>query len=265
MIAQLKQQVTAEQLFILVNCGAPVFLKISLQTEAESEQSVAMRVSDQIKYRVVPLLIVAVVVAWGVFSIFKAPEPEPVQEEVASSSAPIISEPSAVIAPLAGAEQDLSPAHIEGENWFVRCDPAPENAAGSAEGLDQTVPVAYPAHCEVYSRLNHADSGMRIVELAVGTPIGEERFARGALILPLGIYLPDGVTLQIDEGQAFRADIRSCTKGGCVAQVAFNQALLDMLARGQILSIHMKTPEGQKMQVKMPLTGFAPRWAEISR
>lgn len=235
-----------------------------------------MKLSNEMKYKYLPLMVTVLLIIWGAFYIFQRPVPE--VEGVAGSG--LSSEggagesetgyPPAQNGMNRPSDQD---AASSGMAWFVRCNAveggdvsAAENEAVNIQDIDgeaQGVPAQRSAQCEMFQRLNYAETGIRLVEFAIGAPQGEGNISRGVIILPLGIYLPDGVLLQIDDGQSFKAAIRSCTKNGCVSYINLNQDLLMMMAAGEFLTLHLKADDGQSIQVKMSLKGFAEKLTKI--
>lgn len=135
-------------------------------------------------------------------------------------------------------------------SWSVRCDAQRE---GDQKG-----------HCEVFQRLIVQETGQRVVEFAIGFPQDKDN-ARGVMILPLGISLPEGAQMKIDDGQVFKFNMRYCTVDGCVAFLNMNKVLLDKLRNGKEATITFKTINGQGMDVRMSLSGFTKSLEEASK
>jgi invasion protein IalB len=82
---------------------------------------------------------------------------------------------------------------------------------------------------------------------AAGNPVVEVSFldlpAEGALaavaniVTPLETFLPKRVALAVDGGAPLVFEFSFCTATGCVAQVGFDQAELEMLRKGQAASV----------------------------
>lgn len=220
-----------------------------------------MKLSNEMKFKYLPLLAVIILIAWGVFYVFNRSVPT-VDAPVAATAAverPAVPSDSLADSLAAPAAQPADGA------WFVRCNPVDDAQTPDGGGDEAAnMSAAKAGQCEIFQRLNQAQTGMRFVEFAVGAPRPTDGIARGVIILPLGIYLPDGVLLQIGDGPSFKAAIRSCTRNGCVSHVNLSRDLIQMLESSETLTLHLKADNGQKLQVKMPLKGFAPRFAEIS-
>lgn len=141
--------------------------------------------------------------------------------------------------------------------WMIRCADGPR-------------PV-----CEAFQRLTHAESGMRVMEFAISFPPPEglqedkektgksiapdsqaimpaaDRRARGVIVLPLGIMLPDGVMLTIDNQHRHKFEVRYCTAEGCYAYITLQGGVVDQLRRAMNAQISFRTLD--KRDIKMPL------------
>jgi invasion protein IalB len=81
----------------------------------------------------------------------------------------------------------------------------------------------------------------------------------GDIILPLGIYLPAGVTMQIDNGQVFEIPVELCTDGrmrGCRARFSFDAALLAKVKAGGKANIIFQDSRQTPVTVPASLAGF---------
>lgn len=118
-------------------------------------------------------------------------------------------------------------------------------------------------HCEIFQRLIVQETGVRVAEFAVGFPEGKSA-ARGVMILPLGILLPDGVQMQIDDQPPFKFKVRFCAKDGCFAYLNLNETVLDFMRKGNTAVVTFKTLQGQDMDFPISLKGFTKALADIS-
>jgi len=134
--------------------------------------------------------------------------------------------------------------------WAVRC-----NEKKDEKDKDK-------GRCEAYQRLAVKETGQRVVEFAIGYP-DDKKAARGVIILPLGLLLPEGVQMRIDDGAAFKFQIRYCTAEGCFAYLNLNEAVLDTMRKGTDAVVIFKTIQGQDMSIAMSLSGFSKALKEI--
>ena len=84
------------------------------------------------------------------------------------------------------------------------------------------------------------------------------------LIDELGIALADGAQMKIDDGQAFKFNMRYCLKDGCYAFLNMNDKLLDMMRKGSKVTISFKTLADKEVNIVMSLSGFTKALKQIS-
>ncbi len=146
---------------------------------------------------------------------------------------------------------------ISGGNPVASQDAAPETLWNT-----RCQDEAAQKQCEVFQRLIVKETGQRVVEFAIGFPDDAGGDPRGVMILPLGILLPSGTIMQVDDGAAFKFDIRFCTVDGCFAFLDMKRELeggktaLDMLRKGKNAKITFQNVQGQAMTVDLSLAGF---------
>ncbi len=77
------------------------------------------------------------------------------------------------------------------------------------------------------------------------------------MITPLGVLLPSGLGLKIDNEDVGRAGFVRCVAEGCLAEVIMENELLGKLRRGsQATFIVFETPEAG-IGIPISLTGFS--------
>lgn len=146
-------------------------------------------------------------------------------------------------------EQTSKTASENNSPWSVRCN---KDEQGNAAG------------CEVFQRITVKESGQRVIEFAIGYPQGKEKPAKGVIILPLGVLLPAGVKMQIDDQEKiFAFNIRSCVPVGCVSHVNLSQEVLDLLKKGVVANIQFVADNGQNVVIKISLKGFTKALSSI--
>ena len=73
---------------------------------------------------------------------------------------------------------------------------------------------------------------------------------------PLGVLLPSGLGLKIDQADVGRAGFVRCLPTGCVAEVMMEDKLIDQLRNGTTATfIIFQTPE-EGIGIPLTLTGF---------
>lgn len=84
----------------------------------------------------------------------------------------------------------------------------------------------------------------------------ENDVIRGRFLLPLGIYLPEGMVLQIDETEAFQVPIEICNNSGCMLTAKIPADVMDQMRAGEELKVFYSLQPGKRFQAKMSLSGF---------
>jgi invasion protein IalB len=77
------------------------------------------------------------------------------------------------------------------------------------------------------------------------------------VLAPLGVLLPEGLGLKINQADVGRAGFVRCLPNGCVAEVVMDDNLLKQLRTGQTATfIIFQTPE-EGIGIPVSLKGFA--------
>lgn len=82
---------------------------------------------------------------------------------------------------------------------------------------------------------------------------------RGSLVLPFGLRLADGVTMQIDDGAVSPPlPFSTCLPAGCIMEIAFDAATINALRAGTTAKLVATAHDGgQKIQLALSLKGLA--------
>jgi invasion protein IalB len=127
-------------------------------------------------------------------------------------------------------------------DWQLRCD-TPPGAQGEQCALVQSVTAE-----------DRPNVGLSIIVLK--TADNKSRLLR--VLAPLGVLLPAGLGLRIDDAEIGRAGFVRCLPDGCVAEVVLDDALIGKLRAGtQAVFIIFQTPE-EGIGVPVSLNGFGP-------
>jgi invasion protein IalB len=138
-------------------------------------------------------------------------------------------------------------AHAQGavksvhQDWQIRCD---------------TPPGAHNEQCALIQSVTseeRANVGLTVIVLK--TADNKSRLMR--VVAPLGVLLPSGLGLKIDNADIGRAGFVRCLPNGCIAEVVMNDDLLAKLRNGKTATfIIFQTPE-EGIGFPMSLKGFA--------
>jgi invasion protein IalB len=137
----------------------------------------------------------------------------------------------------AGAQGTVRSVH---NDWQIRCD-TPPGAQGEQCALIQSVTAE-----------DRANVGLTVIVLK--TADQKSRLMR--VVAPMGVLLPSGLGLKIDQADVGRAGFVRCLPNGCVAEVVMDENLVKQLRTGQTATfIIFQTPE-EGIGFPMSLKGF---------
>jgi invasion protein IalB len=133
------------------------------------------------------------------------------------------------------------------KDWQVRCD-TPPGAKAEQCALIQSVTAE-----------DRANVGLTVIVLK--TADAKSRLMR--VVAPLGVLLPSGLGLKIDNADIGRAGFVRCLPNGCIAEVVMDDNLVKKLQTGKTATfIIFQTPE-EGIGFPMSLAGFAEGYAKL--
>ena len=133
------------------------------------------------------------------------------------------------------------------KDWQIRCD-NPPGAKTEQCALIQSVTAE-----------DRANVGLTVIVLK--TADAKSRLMR--VVAPLGVLLPSGLGLKIDNVDIGRAGFVRCLPNGCIAEVVMDDTLIGKLRNGKTATfIIFQTPE-EGIGFPMSLNGFAEGYAKL--
>src|SRR5271169_2372795 len=127
------------------------------------------------------------------------------------------------------------------KDWQIRCD-TPPGAKNEQCALIQSVTAE-----------DRANVGLTVIVLK--TADLKSRLMR--VVAPLGVLLPSGLGLKIDQADVGRAGFVRCLPNGCIAEVVMDDELIKKLRTGKTATfIIFQTPE-EGIGFPLSLAGFA--------
>jgi invasion protein IalB len=152
--------------------------------------------------------------------------------------------PLALVLALAGVptEQAAAQGAVKSvyKDWQIRCD-TPPGAKSEQCALIQSVTAE-----------DRANVGLTVIVLK--TADLKSRLMR--VVAPLGVLLPSGLGLKIDNADIGRAGFVRCLPNGCIAEVVMDDALIAKLRTGKTATfIIFQAPE-EGIGFPMSLAGF---------
>ena len=142
-------------------------------------------------------------------------------------------------------QADGSPAQQPG--WIVRCTSASRDA---------------PLECAMEQNAVLTKTGQTIVLINIRIA-PDTRTPVVLLQLPLGLNLPIGAKLQVDEGKTVDLQIQTCENRGCYASSPIAPDLLAALRSGKQLKVSFQNMAKETIAIPMPLGDFASAYDKI--
>ena len=147
----------------------------------------------------------------------------------------------------AGAAEAQGSVKDKHGDWETRCETPPGASYEQCAIVLSVVDQERPNLTLVVIVLNSADRKARLMRV----------------IAPLGVLLPAGVGLRIDDQDMGRLNFLQCLANGCIAQLAIDDKLLDKLKTGKTATLGIfQTPE-QGVGVLAPLAGFKEAYEQL--
>ena len=119
----------------------------------------------------------------------------------------------------------------------------------------ETVENTGQRQCYIFQNIALKDSGQRLLHFAVGY-VGTTGRPAAIVTLPLGITLPPGVGLVVDEGEPVRFPLQQCTTNGCRGMLGLSDDLLAQLKAGRQARITFQDGNRREIAVPVSLIGF---------
>jgi invasion protein IalB len=148
-----------------------------------------------------------------------------------------------------GTEHALAQGAVKSvhKDWQIRCD-TPPGAKSEQCALIQSVTAE-----------DRANVGLTVIVLK--TADQKSRLMR--VVAPLGVLLPSGLGLKIDNADIGRAGFVRCLPNGCIAEVVMDDTLIGKLRNGKSATfIIFQTPE-EGIGFPMSLAGFGEGYDQL--
>jgi invasion protein IalB len=125
----------------------------------------------------------------------------------------------------------------------LRAQGAVKSSFGDWQMRCETPAGAKVEQCALVQSVQAEDKpNISLVVILLKTADGKSRLLR--VVAPLGVLLPAGLGLKIDQIDVGRAGFVRCTPSGCIAEVVMDEDLLGKLKTGQAATfIVFQTPE----------------------
>lgn len=132
-------------------------------------------------------------------------------------------------------------------DWQLRCE---------------TPPGASAEQCALVQNVAAEDKpNITLLVIVLRTADGKSRLLR--VVAPLGVLLPAGLGLKVDNTDIGRAGFVRCVTTGCIAEVVMDDNLANQLRGGKSATfIVFQTPE-EGVGIPVSLNGFGPGFDQL--
>ena len=152
-----------------------------------------------------------------------------------------------VIAAMAGPALAQGAVKAVAGDWQIRCD-TPPGAQGEQCALIQSVVAE-----------DRSNAGLTVIILKTA----DQKSKLMRVVAPLGVLLPSGLGLKLDDKDVGRAGFVRCLPNGCIAEVVMDDNLIGKLRNGkQATFVIFQTPE-EGIGFPMSLKGFQEGYGKL--
>jgi invasion protein IalB len=184
------------------------------------------------------------IVAATAFAITRAAEAQQPPAPKAKTPAPKAAQTTPTPSPSPQADAPAAPPQ---PGWVARCASASRDA---------------PLECAIEQNAVLTKTGQVIV--VVNIRIAPDTRAPVALVqLPLGLNLPAGAKVQVDDGKVVDLQIQTCEQRGCYANAPITPDLLTALRSGKQFKVSFQKLGKETITIPMSLTDFAAAYDKI--
>jgi invasion protein IalB len=161
-----------------------------------------------------------------------------------SQATPAAEGATGVVAPQPSADGASQPP---GSEWVSRC--ASEGRQGALECVAEQTAVLQK-------------TGQLVAAVSIRVPADTHQPSL-AVQIPVGLFLPAGVTLQIDDKKPLNLTLQTCDLKGCYAATPISPELLDELKGGKKLAVSFQNLTKENISVPLQLTNFDQAYQKI--
>ena len=132
--------------------------------------------------------------------------------------------------------------------WTIRCE---------------TVSPEQHNSCIMYQEILLKKDGLPVLQFSIGlAEVGQDPIV--LVTLPLGIYLPTGVSLMIDEQEKVNFPIERCDPDGCHMLVTLTDDRVDTLKNARELRVFFNDSENSPIVISLSLFGFKEAFHKVN-
>ncbi len=128
------------------------------------------------------------------------------------------------------------------KDWALRC---------GAKNTDEVTP------CRLFQRLVLGESKQVVLQATVVMSGNNNDTPLIVFTVPLGLYLPFGVAVQIDNTEGFAIRIERCMPRGCTAILLLDDSMLTRFKAGNTAKITVREARDKDIDLNISLKGFS--------
>jgi invasion protein IalB len=172
-------------------------------------------------------------------------------------------QPAIAPAPAAQASPALPPAAA----------PAPAALAPAADAAPNPPPPEWVSRCASDGRQGALEcaveqtaflskTGQLVAAVTIRVPADTHQ-PTIAVQVPVGLFLPGGVSLQVDDGKPLALPLQTCDLKGCYAGTTVSPEMLAALKTGKKLAITFQSLSKENITIPLQLTNFGQAYLKI--
>ncbi len=141
-------------------------------------------------------------------------------------------------------------------SWVKLCENAPsladENKDGKPDGKELKV-------CLTHHERIDGNTGLVLVSAALRQVEGQQKEAL-MIMVPLGMALPPGAQVKVDENEPIKLVYTLCHASGCTAEAEASKEVVEQIKKGKQMVVAAINLAGKPIGFPVPLGGFGPAY-----
>ena len=126
-------------------------------------------------------------------------------------------------------------------DWSIKCAEDPNNAAKDG--------------CFAFQNVINKDNQQPVMQVAIGY-LAAEQVPAVVFTLPLGVRLPPGAIVAVDDKQGVRVPFERCLPDGCKVQFRMNAEQIGAFKAGNMGKLTIQDNAGRGVAIPFSLKGF---------
>jgi invasion protein IalB len=205
------------------------------------------KTDDRIMKNSIKLLVATAIVSSSLIAPSYAQQPSKSKAPAKSAQTTPANPPTPAAVPADNANGTAPANTPPPPGWTARCGSASRDA---------------PLECAIEQSAVLPRTGQLVILVNIRVPA--DTHTPSALIqLPLGLNLPGGAKLQVDDGKTADLQIQTCEARGCYAGTAIAPDLLTAMKSGKQLKVSFQNLNKETLTVPLPLADFAAAYDKI--